>query len=287
LLALCEWGLWRGMPTKLQSIVLMWACEGTASRKNAALGSPQRIFAREPASGTKTIISGERLDGKSPLGLGCFCCLGGNGRLRGKFLAWDSWVSLVCSLVCNGNFPYIGLVKKREPIGLDFIVDKLTNSIENVITGDAFSTNVSRLTSKELRAITKANGWLFNWKSEMRDPVREVYKLTILHSPAVIHGLISLQAKSDHIYMHLLESAHFNRGKNKVYVGVPGNLVAHACMESFRRGYEGNVAFQSKTRLVAHYQETLGAFHIGKSGMIIETAGAMRLINKYYDGHYF
>jgi hypothetical protein len=175
-------------------------------------------------------------------------------------------------------------VKKREPIGLDFIVDKLTNSIENVVTGDAFATTVSRLTTQELKSITKANGWLFNWRSEMRDPVREVYKLTILHSPAVIHGLVSLQERFDHVYMHLLESAHFNRGKGKVYAGVPGNLVAHCCLEAFRRGHEGNVAFQSKTQLVSHYQKTLGAFHVGNSGMIVETVGAIRLVNKYYDG---
>jgi hypothetical protein len=29
---------------------------------------------------------------------------------------------------------------KEEEIGLDFIIDKLTDSIENVITGDRFQT---------------------------------------------------------------------------------------------------------------------------------------------------
>jgi hypothetical protein len=39
--------------------------------------------------------------------------------------------------------------------------------------------------------------------------------------------------------MHLIESAPFNKGKNKVYAGVPGNLVAFACKLSFQRGFEG------------------------------------------------
>ncbi|MBL0019322.1 MAG: hypothetical protein IPP17_23550 [Bacteroidetes bacterium] len=173
-------------------------------------------------------------------------------------------------------------MKKRETIGLDFIVDKLTNSIENVVTGDCFTTNVSRLSSIELKQINKANGWLFNWKLEFKDLKREVYKLTILHSPAVIQGLISIEERPDHVYMHLLESAHFNRGQTKVYAGVPGNLVAFASMLSFQRGHEGNVSFHSKTQLVAHYEESLGAYHAGGRVMIIDTIAALRLIDKYY-----
>ena len=34
-------------------------------------------------------------------------------------------------------------MKNNEEIGLDFEIDKLTNSIENVITGDSFTTEVS------------------------------------------------------------------------------------------------------------------------------------------------
>jgi len=33
-------------------------------------------------------------------------------------------------------------VKKNRKIGLNFEVDKLTNSIQNVITGDSFSTDI-------------------------------------------------------------------------------------------------------------------------------------------------
>jgi hypothetical protein len=34
-------------------------------------------------------------------------------------------------------------MKKGNPIGLDFVVDKLTNSIENVLTGDIFPMNIT------------------------------------------------------------------------------------------------------------------------------------------------
>ena len=82
--------------------------------------------------------------------------------------------------------------------------------------------------------------------------------------------------------MHLVESAPFNKGKSKVYFGVPGNLVAFACRLSFQRGFEGNVSFISKTQLIDHYTKTLGAFHFGGRLMIIETQAAFKLIDKYF-----
>ena len=176
-------------------------------------------------------------------------------------------------------------MKKDKEIGLDFIIDKLTNSIENVITGDSFATEISLLTNADLKSISKTKKWLFNWKDEFKEPARDVYKLTITNNISIIQGLISLEVKSDHVYMHLVESAPFNKGKEKVYSGVPGNLVAFACKLSFQRGHEGNVSFLSKTQLVEHYIKSLGAIHFGGRVMIIETPAALRLINKYFKNH--
>ena len=173
-------------------------------------------------------------------------------------------------------------MKNKENIGLDFIVDKLTNSIENILSGDSFATDISVLKSSDLKTVSKKNKWLFNWKEEYSTPERDVYKLTIVNNSTVIQGLISLEIKSDHIYMHLVESSPFNKGKTKVYTGVPGNLVAFACKLSFQRGHEGNVSFLSKTQLVNHYEKTLGAFHFGGRVMIIDTIAALKLINKYF-----
>jgi hypothetical protein len=173
-------------------------------------------------------------------------------------------------------------VKKRTAKGLDFVVDKLTNSIENRLTGDSFTTNIIHLTKADLKAVTKKNGWVFDWKYELNQPEREVYKLTIAENTNVIQGLISLEIKFDHVYMHLVESSPFNKGREKVYSGVPGNLVAFACRLSFQRGFEGNVSFVSKTQLINHYTETLGAFHAGGRLMIIETRAALRLMNRYF-----
>ncbi len=171
---------------------------------------------------------------------------------------------------------------KRRQAGLDFEIDKLTNSIENVITGDSFPTQVTLAGNKDIKAITKKVGWQFDWKYEFKQPGREVYKLTIINNLPVVQGLISLEAKSDHIYMHLLENAPFNKGKSKVYAGVAGNLVAFACRLSFQRGFEGNVSFIAKTQLIDYYKKTLGAFHVGGRIMILETKSAQSLIDKYF-----
>ena len=173
-------------------------------------------------------------------------------------------------------------MRKREQIGLDFDVDKLTNSIENVISGDCFATDITIISISDLKTVTKKNGWQFDWKFELRQPEKDVYKLTIVNNQSVIQGLISLEIKSDHIYIHLVESAPFNKGKSKVYAGVPGNLVAFACKLAFQRGHEGNVSFFSKTQLVQHYIDTLGAIHFGGRVMIIDTNAALKLINKYF-----
>jgi hypothetical protein len=82
--------------------------------------------------------------------------------------------------------------------------------------------------------------------------------------------------------MNLIESVKFNKGKTKIYAGVPGNLVAFACKLAFDKGYDGYLAFDAKTALVKHYQNTLYATHFHRTKMMKENPTAKRLINKYF-----
>lgn len=173
-------------------------------------------------------------------------------------------------------------MKKNKEIELDFEIDFLTNSIRNTISGDSFETEVLRLTKADLPQITKKIGWNFIWRNEFNNNTKEVYKLTIVKNSNIIQGLIAFTINDDHIYMDLLESAPFNLGKNKLYEGVAGNLVAFACKISFQKGFEGYVSFTAKTRLIEHYQKTLNANHFGKQLMVINTAAANILIDKYF-----
>ena len=172
-------------------------------------------------------------------------------------------------------------MKKQKIILVDIEIDKLTNSIENTVSGDVFDTDIFILSGKDIKQIHKAD-WQFNWQEQLKLDGRQTYKLVIRNNPKIIQGLISLSDQGDHIYMHLIESAKFNKGKYKIYTGVPGNLVAFACKSSFDKGYDGYLAFDAKTVLVRYYQETLYATHFKGTKMIIESPAAKRLINKYF-----
>jgi len=166
-------------------------------------------------------------------------------------------------------------------VPIDIEIDKLTNSIENRISGEVFDTVVSKFETKDSRFINKKD-WLFDWKAELKEREREVFKLTTVNNPKIVHGLLSIEDRKDHIYMHLIESARFNVGEKKLYLGIPGNLVAFACKRSFEKGYDGYLVFLSKTRLVNHYMKTLGGRILYGNYMAIETTAARSLVEKYY-----
>ncbi len=46
-------------------------------------------------------------------------------------------------------------MKPKKNKSLDFVVDKLTNSIENIKSGDSFPTETALLTKAELKNVTK------------------------------------------------------------------------------------------------------------------------------------
>ena len=73
-------------------------------------------------------------------------------------------------------------MQKQTKYHNDFIIDRLTNSIVNTISGDSFPTEVSLLSKTDLKQAQKKNGWLFNWRQELGLPDREVYKLTIVNN---------------------------------------------------------------------------------------------------------
>ena len=164
---------------------------------------------------------------------------------------------------------------------LDFEIDKITELIESVETGERFDTLVLPVGEADLRGVTKKNGWLFDWKSELED--YQVYKLVVTEKePDVIQGLVSFEKRRDHFHMNLIESAPANQGKGKKYIGVSGNLIAYGCKMSMEAGFNGVVAFDSKTALIEHYQNELGAVFIGGQRMAIVEEKAKFYIDKYF-----
>jgi hypothetical protein len=73
--------------------------------------------------------------------------------------------------------------KKRY---IDIEIDKLTNSIVNIISGEVFETEFSKVSSKEI----KKKDWVFDWHKELKDKSNQVYKMTTVENKTIIQGLV-------------------------------------------------------------------------------------------------
>lgn len=166
-------------------------------------------------------------------------------------------------------------------MNLDFTVDVLTHSVVLVKTAESFKTEVLLLESQDLNSLAKKSGWKFNWRKEYKENSGGLYKLCVVGIDE-IQGVISLERKTDHIYVRLLENAPFNIGQNQLYKGVAGNLMAFACLQSLNAGYNGVISFDSKSNLIEHYSLSLDAVLLGGQRMAIFENEAARLINTYY-----
>lgn len=86
-------------------------------------------------------------------------------------------------------------MSKKSYINVE--IDRLTNSIVNVISGDVLETEFHRITKKEI----KKKDWLFDWGYELADKNREVYKMTVKENQNVIQGLISMSVEEDFVLL--------------------------------------------------------------------------------------
>jgi hypothetical protein len=172
-------------------------------------------------------------------------------------------------------------MKKKGEFFLEFEIDKITNSIENAISGEVFQTEITLLSLIDEKQINKKD-WGFDWHSELVDNSKRIYKINTVENPNIIQGLVCLTDKGDHIFMDLIEAAKFNKGHKKLYLGVAGNLVAFVCKYSFELGYDGIVSFIAKTQLIEHYQISLGAKLFGRNRMFIDKKESLFLVKKYF-----
>ncbi|HVY76456.1 MAG TPA: hypothetical protein VG890_16615, partial [Puia sp.] len=60
---------------------------------------------------------------------------------------------------------------------LEFYIDEITNSIQEIATGNTFETEMVLVKPEEIKSLNKKEGWLFNWNKEFKEPGRLLYKL--------------------------------------------------------------------------------------------------------------
>lgn len=125
----------------------------------------------------------------------------------------------------------------------------------------------------------------FDWSVYFKYANTETYKMVIVGND-IIQACIALEIKEDHVYIHLIESAPHNFiGKEFDCIGE--HLFSFACRRSHELGFEGAVAFRSKTGpksmpLIRYYMGTrIRAHHLGNGYFIIDGSSAERLIMLY------
>lgn len=131
---------------------------------------------------------------------------------------------------------------------------------------------------RDYRKITKRHYW-FDWKTE-KDHL--VYKLRLADSQDIL-GLMSLihYQEEKRFAINLLAVSKENRGKQKVYEHIAGNLIAYACREVLKLyTLDGCVSLVPKTELRSHYIKKYGMFDAGWQ-LFLEGRSLLNLLTKY------
>ncbi|MNW48353.1 hypothetical protein D3C74_257160 [compost metagenome] len=118
----------------------------------------------------------------------------------------------------------------------------------------------------------------FNWSIYFGYRNVELYKLVIRGNDD-IQGVIALERKLDHVYVHLIESAPRNR-KYRVFKRVGLHLIAFACKRSMELGHDGAIALDSKSHLIDYYKG-IGGRQLGDRYFVFDELAAERLVRLY------
>lgn len=143
--------------------------------------------------------------------------------------------------------------------------------------GKGHQVKIEALASKDFGKITKSK-YFFDWKTEKEN---EVFKLALLGSDEIL-GLVSLIEHDDkRIQINLLAVSKENRGKNKIFEGIAGNLIAWACREAVKRfGEDACISLIPKDRLVKHYMKAYGMMEAGIS-LFLSDEALLIILEKY------
>lgn len=150
----------------------------------------------------------------------------------------------------------------------------------NNSTGEKQSATITKIDSAEISRINKTKQFDFNWYKEKSF---KVYKLTVEDIEEPI-GLLSLDERPQDYAMEirLLASSRENIGKLQKYSRIAGCLIAFACREAFKAGFDGFVCLKPKTKLEVHYITKYG-LQSTKLYLVTEGENSLKLIKEYYE----
>lgn len=129
--------------------------------------------------------------------------------------------------------------------------------VERVDTGEKVEAEIRELAASDFRTINKKR-YFFNWhvlKGEC-----ELMKLVLSANDDIV-GLLALvdYPEEQRLDIRLLTVSAENKGKQKQYDGIAGNLIAYVCRLAMKKyGYSACVSLIPKTLLREHYKQLYG-----------------------------
>jgi hypothetical protein len=150
--------------------------------------------------------------------------------------------------------------------------------ITDTTTGEKHSADILPVESDEFKTLRKER-YFFDWKTEKN---QEVYKLQIRGSSDIL-GLVSIEKMLQEwrIHIRLLTVSKENKGNDKKYDHIAGNLIAHVAKIAIREfGELACVSLRPKSRIAQHY---IDKYNMNVTGITlsIEVPEIIDLINFY------
>ncbi len=153
--------------------------------------------------------------------------------------------------------------------------------IEERVSGKTHEIEIVPVIPLDYQEISKPRFW-FNWNEETSN---EVYKLRIEETKDIL-GLISLESiqRESRIEIRLLAVSRENRGENKKFDHIAGNLIAFACIRATTLfGEWACVSLTPKTLLINHYMKKYKMLQAGRS-LFVDGLELIELIKRYDHG---
>ncbi len=151
-------------------------------------------------------------------------------------------------------------------------------NIVDVSTKKIYAIQISRIDEADLATIS-CERYFFDWKKEKS---YEVLKLTIVNERDIL-GLVSFESIDEEKRMHirLLAASQENVGKDKIYDGIVGNLLAYVAQQAVLKYAEwACISLRPKTQLAEHYIKKY-KMNITGVTLSLEVPEILELIERY------
>lgn len=134
--------------------------------------------------------------------------------------------------------------------------------------------------SPEYLTVLPEDRFSFDWS---KTKGTEVFGIRLKNEESPL-GIISIEdiPSELRIFIRLLEVSRENTGRNKIYEGIAGCLIAFACIIAFQKDYDGFVSLIPKTELINHYKRKYGFREFG-THLFLEGERSDFLIKQYLE----